>query len=320
MYNTTVVIPCINSEDVIEDCIKSLNSKTVSIYIIDNGSNDKTLLKIEKLNYNVKIFQLKKNLGWGNAANFGISKVKTKYALLINPDIKFVTKNPISKFEKQIKLYSNIGMATAITLDQNLKPEDGRLTFYSKIKKNNLNNIKKIPEGHTCSTFSCVYGGAIIFFDVKKFKRVDGFDKNCFLYLEEDDLCYRMKQANFLNVIFPSIKAIHSGSLSSKIPNLTWWKNWHWAWSEFYFKKKYFGNKIYFKIVINLFKWSIKTTFYFILDNKKYYLYSGRLNGAIKFILGKKAMNNLPSGKLNNAKGIFGNIRDNPNENYTLSK
>ena len=47
---------------------------------------------------------------------------------------------------------------------------------------------------------------------------------------------------------------------------------------------------------------------------------SGRLNGAIAFILGKKAMENTPEADRNNAKGIFGNIKLNINENYTLSK
>ena len=47
---TTVVIPCINSEDVIVDCIVSLNTKDIPIIIVDNGSNDQTLKKILELN------------------------------------------------------------------------------------------------------------------------------------------------------------------------------------------------------------------------------------------------------------------------------
>ena len=86
---TTVVIPCINSEDVIVDCIKSLNSKENPIIIVDNGSSDETLNKILNLKLNTSVIHAGKNLGWGNAANLGIKKVITKYALLLNPDIKF---------------------------------------------------------------------------------------------------------------------------------------------------------------------------------------------------------------------------------------
>lgn len=317
---TTVVIPCINSEDVIVDCIESLNSKEIPIIVVDNGSNDQTLKKVLNLKLNITVIQANKNLGWGNAANLGIQKVNTKYALLLNPDIKFITKNPINNFEKLIKRYPNIGMASCITCNEKMEKENGRITFFSKIEKKTLKNIREIPEGDTCSTISCVYGGAIIFFDVKKFHSVNGFDKNCFLYLEEDDLCYRMKKKDHMNIIFPSIEALHLGSHSSKIPNLTWWKNWHWVWSDLYFKKKYNFKFIFMNNLFKIFNWSFKTLIYFLINKKKYYLYSGRLNGALAFLLGKKAMDNTPLANLNNAKGIFGSIRINKNENYTLSK
>ena len=107
-------------------------------------------------------------------------------------------------------------MASCITLNKDLEEENGRITFFSKLTKEVLNKKNDIPEGDTSSTINCVYGGAIILFNVNKFRSVKGFDKNCFLYLEEDDLCYRLKKNNHMNMIFPSIKAIHLGSHSSR--------------------------------------------------------------------------------------------------------
>ena len=105
----------------------------------------------------------------GKCANLGIQKVNTKYALLLNPDIKFLTKNPIYNFEQLIKQYSNVGMASCITCNENMEKENGRITFFSKIDKQILKDIEEIPEGDTCSTISCVYGGAIIFLMLKNF-------------------------------------------------------------------------------------------------------------------------------------------------------
>ena len=318
--DTTVVIPCINSEDVIEDCIKSLDCISVPIIIVNNGCVDKTIIKIKKLEHNITILDSKKNLGWGNAANLGISKVKTKYTLLLNQDIKIISKNPIDLFEEHMKKYENIGMSSCVTLNENFEKESGRTTFFSSFNSKILKYKNDLPSGDTCSLLNCVYGGAIIFFDTKKFQLVGGFDPNCFLYLEEDDLCFRMKKKNFLNIIFPSIQAVHLGSKSSKIPNLTWWKNWHWAWSELYFKKKYNFKNIKVLSMFRLIKFLFKTIIYYSNKNNKYYLYSGRLHGTISFLLGKKAMEFTPSPSYNNAKGIFGKIENNKNENYTLSK
>ena len=81
----------------------------------------------------------------------GIQKVKTKYALLLNPDIKFLTKNPIYNFEQSIKQYSNVGMASCITCNENMEKENGRITFFSKIDKKILKDIIEIPEGNACN-------------------------------------------------------------------------------------------------------------------------------------------------------------------------
>ena len=66
----------------------------------------------------------------GNAANLGIENVKTQFALLLNPDVKFLSNNPIKVFEEKIKKYNNIGMASCITLNKDLEEENGRITFF----------------------------------------------------------------------------------------------------------------------------------------------------------------------------------------------
>jgi GT2 family glycosyltransferase len=320
--STTIIIPNINSEEVIVKCIKSINNKILPIYVIDNGSNDNCLKIIKSLNNNITIFEMKKNLGWGNAANFGISKCKTDYALLLNPDVEFLSEKPIDLFYANARKYNNFGSGSCLTIDEDNKTDNGRIVFYTKIKKKNTKFTNVVPTGHTCSTTNCVFGGAIIYFKVQAFKISGGFDKNCFLYLEEDDLNFRIQKNGFTNIIFPEIIARHLGSKSAKIPNLTWWKNWHWAWSHLYFKKKFLYKKKFFNVLIIylLLKLSIKCLIYLLLNKKKYYLMSGRFNGTLSFLLKKKAMDNTPNAFKNNARGIFGKIKNNKDENFTLSK
>lgn len=317
----TIVVPILNAENVIKKCLLSLQSLNSKIFIIDNNSNDKSLEIVKNLNLNTKIYKLNKNIGWGNSANYGIKKSKSKYSLLLNPDIYFITKKPLLNFLKTADKIKNLGMLSCLTLNENYEPENGRVPFYSK-NNTNKNDQSLIPTGLTCGTKDIVYGGAIILFNTKVFLKHKGFDKNVFLYLEEDDLCLRLKKKNYINIIEPKIKAIHLGSKSSaNIPNLTWWKNWHWAWSSFYFKKKYSTKLIFIlEVIIKLPKVFIKTIAYSFLNEKKYFLYSGRLNGYISFLLKKKSLDNAPKTKYNNAKGLFGKIKLNCNDNNTLSK
>ena len=87
----TAVITSFKSENKILNCIKSLG-KEFKIIIIEN-SNDKNLKdKLEKEYPNLKCILSDKNLGYAKGNNLGLSMVKTKYALIINPDAEVQNK------------------------------------------------------------------------------------------------------------------------------------------------------------------------------------------------------------------------------------
>ena len=168
--DVSIIITNYNYGKYISRCLRScLNQERVlyEVIVVDDCSTDNSFEMIRPFAEQIRFLKTEKNSGVAAAANLGIQKVKTKYALLLNPDIKFLTKNPIYNFEQSIKQYSNVGMASCITCNENMEKENGRITFFSKIDKKILKDIIEIPEGNACSTISCVYGGAIIFFDVE---------------------------------------------------------------------------------------------------------------------------------------------------------
>ena len=81
----TVVINTFNSEDEIYHCLDSISLKT-KILIIENSNNTIFKRDVEKKYMNVQCFLSGQNLGYAKGNNFGLSKVKTKYALILNPD------------------------------------------------------------------------------------------------------------------------------------------------------------------------------------------------------------------------------------------
>ena len=83
--STTAIIVSYKSKWIIENCIKSIEKK-YKIIVIDN-SKDYELKKIlEKKYKNLKVIVNNNNNGFGNAANIGALKAKTKYILFIGPD------------------------------------------------------------------------------------------------------------------------------------------------------------------------------------------------------------------------------------------
>ena len=112
-----------------------------------------------------------------------------------------------------------------------------------------------------------------MFLNMKEFNDIGFFDENIFIYLEEIDLCKRLKKNN--KKIFLAQKVIihHVGGSShnAKINfEMELSRNWHWMWSTFYYNKKHFG---YFTSIIKasrkLCSSFIKMIFYLIFDKKK---------------------------------------------------
>ena len=83
----TIVINTFNSEDQIYSCLDKIESE-VKVIIIENSNNIKFKENIESKYPNATCELVNENLGYGKGNNLGIKKVKTKFALILNPDAK----------------------------------------------------------------------------------------------------------------------------------------------------------------------------------------------------------------------------------------
>ena len=129
-----------------------------------------------------------------------------------------------------------------------LKDNDPEVNPKNKYQK--LNNEKKIEQVKSIN-------GSAMFFSVKVFKKIGGFDKNIWLFFEENDFCVRANRLNYNLYIINDAIAYHKGgeSMDKKSNenehNMLMVKYWHGQWSQYYFYKKnlihvqYFAQKIF---------------------------------------------------------------------------
>ena len=96
--NISFIVVCFNSGDVIEDCIKSISPNN-KVVIIENSGNTQIRNYLENKFLNVEVIISKENLGYGKGNNLGISKIKTRYAFILNPDT-ILEKNCLSELSK----------------------------------------------------------------------------------------------------------------------------------------------------------------------------------------------------------------------------
>jgi len=263
----SVVITTFKSEKKIYSCLDSL-PKNITIIVIEN-SNDENFKKELKLKYpDINCILTGENKGYSTANNIGLLSVRTKYALVLNPDTT-VEEDAIRNFLRTAEKYPNFWL---------IGPA------YHQSKDLDTNN-KEIFEVENLKGFA-------IFFNIEKFKK-NFFDENYFLYFEEIDLCKKVRINKGKIFLDPNIKINHEGASSvddiHKI-ELEKNRNWHWMWSTFYFHNKYKGFILALFIIFPYFFTALfKTIFFYIISTKKKDIYLNRLSGIINSILGKKS-------------------------------
>ena len=267
----TFVIVTYKSESIIQYCLNTLPSDSKKI-IVEN-SNNINLEKELKLKYdNIEVIP-SENVGMGAGNNIGLKSCKTQYAYILNPDIK-LNQNTIKNLINGLNEISDFTIASPLNDDPN----------FPNYKKKNLDqknsNILSVER----------IDGFSMLINLKKFSDQTFFDENFFLYLENDDLCIRVKNRNENIYIIKNSLINHTGGIS-KNQDLEYLRNWHWMWSKFYFNKKHYGFLTAFsKIFFNLFSSLIKFIFYLItLNPHKRKICQMRVSGLVNSIIGKKS-------------------------------
>ena len=164
MYNKndlTIVINTFNSDEKIYSCLDSIN-QDYKILIIENSKNIKFKENIEKKYSNVVCELTGENLGYAKGNNLGLSKVKSSFALVLNPDTLMKKKSIDNFFNTALKYDDFAIIAPAVQEKKDFKILE---------KNNNVFEVESVK-------------GFAMFLNLDKFKDVGFFDDNFFIYFE----------------------------------------------------------------------------------------------------------------------------------------
>lgn len=258
----TVGIVTFRSEKVIFKCLKSLEN-IKKIIIIDN-SNDLILKeKIKKVYPHINFILSKKNNGYGGGNNKIFKLAKTSHVLVLNPDT-ILSKNCIKELVHQANLIKN------------------KFAILAPCEKNIIK--KEIMEVDHVKGFSMLV-------NLSKIKKIKMFDENFFLYLEEIDLCKRLKSASEKIYICGKAKITHLSAKSSNIGfEFEKCRNWHWMWSKVYYNKKHKSFFYAFRgaFLTILFNYT-KGILFYLFNKKISQIYFLRGSGTLNAIMGKNS-------------------------------
>ena len=225
--DVSIIIVSYNVKEYIISCIESIYKHSKSgiifeIVIVDNNSIDGSQVSIKNLPYRVKLIENNYNAGFSTAVNQGAKTASGKAILILNPDTLFI-EDSLMHFFNKINLNDDIGAIGPALIDENGIVQqsvwrDPSLinTFLSIYHLDFLNfkknyNYKKFNKTTEVKNIS----GAAIFMLKKTFKILDGFDED-FFWMEDIDLCARMRKMGYSVLYSPETKIIHFTGKSSR--------------------------------------------------------------------------------------------------------
>ena len=191
-----------------------LDTTLFKIIIVDNASFDDSGQVLSHSFPKHHILRSESNIGYGRAANEGIQQCRSRFALLLNPDLK-ISEELVTQL-----------LATA------MKDEDNTAIWAPALSKADFSDTQPVSTE--------AVPGAAMLFDLHKMNQVGFFDENIFLYSEETDLCFRTRQEGYVIKLCPNVYIEHiGGSSSAHHDSLIYMKSWHFGWSRCYYLNKH---------------------------------------------------------------------------------
>ncbi len=220
-----------NNAHLLQACLKSIydtvSHHSFSITVVDNASSDNSIAMVRSSFPDVQIISNDRNLGFARAVNKGIAASKSRYITLLNTDA-MLTDGAMDR----LILFMDEHTDTAICGGQ-LIYEDGRKqhsfdnfpTLLTELtNKSLLRRLfpKKYPAKYKdyknpLEVDSII--GACFVIRRSCVDQLGMLDEQFYFFLEETDLCFRMKKAGYKIMHVPDAKIVHlQGKSAAKVP------------------------------------------------------------------------------------------------------
>lgn len=211
MIPVTISIVTYNNEATIGKTLESLmlhlpEEYSCSVFVIDNGSSDRTLLEIAKYKDRITLINSPSgNIGFGAAHNLVIDQVDSEIHLIVNPDIVFFDDQSIISLIRYLEDHPDVGMVVPRIVD-----EKGDLQYLCRRNPTILDLVLRFLPGHFFpkredyhvmkdkdykKPFEVPFAsGCFMAIRTSLFRELGGFDERFFLYAEDADLTRGVNQ------------------------------------------------------------------------------------------------------------------------------
>lgn len=214
--DVSIIITSFNTKKLTLDCVRSIRGSCpkikYEIIVVDNGSTDDSVAKLEKLK--IKLIKNEENVGFARANNQGIEIAKGEYILLLNSDTK-VKEGVIDTLYNFAETKRDAGVVgpRLLNSDGTIQGSVFRLpTMFRAFREYFLGQKglleKYAPKGEEPVVVEALVGAAFLITPLA-LKKVGLLDERYFMYFEDLDYCRRVNHADLKIYYVPRSEIIH---------------------------------------------------------------------------------------------------------------
>ncbi|MCW3121508.1 MAG: glycosyl transferase family 2 [Flavipsychrobacter sp.] len=237
----SVIIVNYNVKYFLEVCLHSVLRSAAGIsaevIVVDNNSSDDSCKMVRDLFPAVQLIENKDNKGFSKANNQGVAIAKGEYILFLNPDT-VMPENFLVKTLEYMDAHPEAGSLGPRLIDgkgqfapdakksfPSLSVAIFKTTGINKLfsKSAYFNKYYAVHVGERETAAVDVLSGCCMLVRKSSMDKAGGpFDEDYFMYCEDVDLSYRIKQAGYKNIYFPDVDLIHYKGESTRKMTLSY--------------------------------------------------------------------------------------------------
>lgn len=264
-FQVAIVVVSYNTRELLLEClasvVESVTDRGVQVVVVDNASADGSYEAVREAYPQAIAIRNSANMGFGAACNQGIKATRSRFVLLLNSDAR---------------LTAQAFQALCDCLEQNPRCAAAGCRLIDA-RGDEITNTRNFltPLNHACELAGIRLGsgrlqrtrrpklddalpdcsidwidGACLMLRRAALDEAGAFDERFFMYSEDEDLCFRLRQRGWLICFCGAGTAVHHGGASSQLDSVEMSR--HFYRSQMLFLSKHHNSRavVFYRIAM----------------------------------------------------------------------
>ena len=231
----SAVVVSYESGDLLTHCVQSIaddeSAGAPDIVVVDNGSSDGSVAALQAARPGLRVLEPGHNVGYAAAANLGIAATSAPVIAVCNADVRLIpgtARAMVRRLDDEPDLAA-VGPAV-LRPDGSTYPSARRVpgvgdavghALLGTVRPDNsfTRRYRELDADPAVARDVDWVSGAAIWLRRSALQAVDGWDARYFMYVEDVDLCWRLRQAGWRVAYEPSGRVVHvQGASTARHP------------------------------------------------------------------------------------------------------